>query len=218
MGRKAGVLIAIGGLIAQLMTAQATTQSGPGGTIVYGTPKALLRVAPNGSHKRTLFKGGDVVPQTITVSPSGSKISFLQWVESASHWTLRVTSLSTGRTKKVVPPPVLPYSSTDSLSAGVWSHDGSRLAVNRTLKGLWLVKPDGSRLRRLVKGGTANYSWSSNDSRIAFNRIKGHRGSGPISYFDLRRDKLHRIGPGYRPRWSPTRALVAATTYGSGGR
>ncbi|MBK5228731.1 MAG: hypothetical protein JJE05_09510 [Actinobacteria bacterium] len=201
-----------------LLSPNIAAAKGPGGKILYGTPDALVSAAPDGSNKKILYNADGVVPEPLTVSPDGTKASFLQWVASANHWVMRVVNLSTRSTTTVVPPPALPWSAADDLVAGVWSHDSSKIAVNRSVQGLWTVKPNGKRLTRLIKGGTANYSWSRNDSKIAFNRLKGKTGQGPIYYFDLKTDELHKIGTGYRPRWSPTDDLIAATHYSSGGR
>jgi Tol biopolymer transport system component len=90
-----------------------------------------------------------------------------------------------------------------------WSPDGSRILFMREVPGRWdfyAMKPDGTGLRRLIKGGVndATAVWSPDGSSIAFVGT----GSRNLALYLMRSNGSgrKRIGPDINaawPRWSP---------------
>jgi Tol biopolymer transport system component/DNA-binding winged helix-turn-helix (wHTH) protein len=99
--------------------------------------------------------------QTPTVSPKDTELAYLS--DSGGHGNLWITRLDDGERRQIT----YEQNSTVTMGVPVWSPDGrnivfvsTRNTSNWAALSLWLVNPDGSNLRNIVKevAGWANWS------------------------------------------------------------
>jgi Tol biopolymer transport system component len=122
-----------------------------------------------------------------------------------------------------------------------WSPDGSRVAYQvqtstniqtglraHTTYELWLVRPDGSDRRRLVRGdgdnvddnplysvATGTWAWSPGGRRLAF--VYGPEGAERVRIVDVATGKTRPRGHGWDVSWSPDGRRLAVTVDASHG-
>lgn len=119
-----------------------------------GTPSQNLREAVQITHQT-----GQV--QTPTVAPTDQEIAFLS--DTGGHGNIWISKLKTGETRQIT------FENDPNVALGVpvWSPDGAEITfvtIPRDWQGgtYWLVKPDGSNLRRIVShAGWATWSADS---------------------------------------------------------
>jgi Tol biopolymer transport system component/tRNA A-37 threonylcarbamoyl transferase component Bud32 len=107
---------------------------------------------------------------TPTVSPNGDEVAFL--ADSGGHANLWVSSMRTRELRQIT------FESDPAVAIGVpvWSPDGAWIAFvsskNRTGYdfGVWLVQPDGSNLRNLVKQGLGA-AWSPDGRWLYYTEV-----------------------------------------------
>jgi Tol biopolymer transport system component len=140
---------------------------------------------------------------TPTWSPDGRMIAFVRGShDSHSLWIVDVV---TGRQSHIF---ALPAANP------AWSPDGRTIAFSRpgTLvlaRGIWLIHPDGSGLRRLVKApvtSDGNISWSPNGSTIAFaaSRTEGQAPFVDVGVANVTTGAVWILARGADyPAWSP---------------
>ena len=134
-----------------------------------GVPRLILRSArqvsfPDG-HSALAFAYHPVL------SPDGTRIAYFDGMYDHSH-NLWVANAD-GTKRRVLLDDEL--SDADHIRALTWAPDGEWLAFT-TDASLYLVRPDGTGLRRMVSGGFATapaVQWSPDGSRIAYLRMGG---------------------------------------------
>lgn len=87
-----------------------------------------------------------------------------------------------------------------------WSPDGRWIAYSNTEDndakiGLYLVRPNGKRLHRLVRGAVITMAWSPNGKKVAFTRENGQLGVVGVDGRGLRRVPLQATA--HNVEWSP---------------
>ena len=133
-----------------------------------GAPRLILR-----STRRILFPDGHralAFAYQPAMSPDGTRIAYFDGMFDHSHnlWVVNADGTERG---------VLlddEFSAPGHVRALTWSPDGGWLAFT-TDDGLYLVRPDGTGLRRVVSGnfaaGAPAVQWSPDGSRIAYLRM-----------------------------------------------
>jgi Tol biopolymer transport system component len=134
-----------------------------------GAPRLILR-----STRRVSFPDGRSALAYVyepTLSPDGTRIAYFDGMYDHSH-NLWVANAN-GTKRRVLLDDEL--SDADHIRALTWAPDGEWLAFT-TDASLYLVRPDGTGLRRVVSGGFATapaVQWSPDGSRIAYLRMGG---------------------------------------------
>jgi WD40 repeat protein len=87
-----------------------------------------------------------------------------------------------------------------------WSPDGRWIAYldtedNDAKIGLYVVRPNGARLHRIVRGAVLTIAWSPNGRKLAFTRENGQLGVVGVDGRGLRRVPLH--ASAHNVEWSP---------------
>jgi TolB protein len=173
-----------------------------GRRIAYATPYGFglrLKRADGRGRERVLTRGEDLEPDW---SPRGGRVVFTRVYEAAERSELRIYRRGASR----------------RLTAGsnpTWSVRG-RIAFVRD-GGIWVIRPDGSGLRRIVESGDQP-DWSPNGRRLAFSS----NGFVMTVRADGRRPR--RLRRGSEPAFSPDGHQLAfigprgLTVMGVGGR
>ena len=160
--------------------------------------RGLYRVAADGSAtpRRIAIRAAVRSPAQLTWSPDGSRLAFSEtgWSSIGDLFVMNpdgtdVRRIAVGGT------------------GAVWSPDGSMLAFRtHGIGGTWVVRADGTQLKRLPAGGWAGLSWSPDSKYVAFAGGAGHGTNGDV--FAVRPDGtgltriLHRPGDSYGlPLW-----------------
>jgi Tol biopolymer transport system component len=134
-----------------------------------GAPRLILR-----SNRRVSFPDGHSALAYVyepALSPDGTRIAYFDGMYDHSH-NLWVANAD-GTKRRVLLDDEL--SDADHIRALTWSPDGEWLAFT-TDASLYLVRPDGTGLRRVVSRGFVRapaVQWSPDGSRIAYLRMGG---------------------------------------------
>jgi dipeptidyl aminopeptidase/acylaminoacyl peptidase len=134
-----------------------------------GAPRLILR-----STRRVSFPDGHsalAFAYLPALSPDGTRIAYFDGMYDHSHNLWVANADGTGR--RVILDDEL--SEAGHMRALTWSPDGEALAFT-TDGSLYVVRPDGTGLRRVVSGGFATapaVQWSPDGSRIAYFRTGG---------------------------------------------
>jgi TolB protein len=146
-------------------------------------------------------------------SPDGDRLAFYAEEESGSY--LYVSDADGGGRRRLAEGgdsggPYVPV-------PPAWSPDGSTLAFVRdfgcanrlcTTWEIWLVRADGSGLRRLVTGGREPH-WSPDGRRIAYTGLDGY-----IYVISASGIGRHRLRRGFLPQWSPRGDYISYIRWG----
>ena len=159
-------------------------------------PHTLAVAKADGSDRRIVARAKDLAAYHLlppVASPDGTSIAFSAYT---GGWNLYSLDLTAGST-----PRPLGVSGYDQ----VWSPDGRRLAFNNRGT-LWIVRADGTRLRRLPGIRLPNSrlpSWSPDGQQVAFVRRAGKRINLLVTNLRARTFKV--VARGVTPRrpvWS----------------
>jgi Tol biopolymer transport system component len=134
-------------------------------------------------------------------APNSRRIALvgLNYSEGGTLYITRVGSRATR--------PVARHSSVDDVQDDpAWSPDGRTIAYAENAQsrlGLFVIRPDGTRRRRLTRAPAHNPSWSPNGNWIVFDD-----GQQTI-VTSIDGSRLRRLGPGTDPAWSPDEREIA---------
>src|SRR5262249_41097831 len=112
--------------------------------------------------------------QTPSVSPDDREMAYLS--DENSHGNVWILDLATGATRQIT------TESDPRVTVGlpVWSPNGTYLALVSTRDtpdwgtlGLWLVRPDGSDLKKVVDGISGFPTWSSDGRWLFYTKPSG---------------------------------------------
>jgi Tol biopolymer transport system component len=155
-----------------------------GSEVVYATPKkppgsAIYAVSSDGGAPRLIRRatrrvlGGRVLAgmEHTVLSPDGTRIAYIDGIGDNSHnlWVMNADGTERRLLLDEDEGPGFGAGHVDGLT---WSPDGEWLAFTGE-DGIYLVRPDGSGLTRLVPGsffGEGPVQWSPDGSRIAYRR------------------------------------------------
>jgi Tol biopolymer transport system component len=176
------------------------------GADFYGGDLIVSRA--DGSARRKLPLPPDHWAEHSAWSPHGDALAFTLWRRiprgDSDHLQASIFSMSTGGTglRQVAPDSQDSAWDTDP----VWSRRGV-LAFQRGFPDsgydIYVVRPDGSGLRRVTFRGGESPAWSPNGRRLAFTR--GHDEVQHLYVLDLVNRRLRRVTQrrAYQPEWSP---------------
>jgi TolB protein len=97
-----------------------------------------------------------------------------------------------------------------------WSPNGKLIAFGSGGPDLWTIRPDGTRPRRLTRGGGESPAWSPDGKRIAFMSIRATGRQYDIYVMNANGSGIRRLTSsleedGY-PDWSPDGKMIAFST------
>jgi hypothetical protein len=165
--------------------------------VTSGFPSRIAVIGADGRGRRPFAIGGE--PDW---APSGKALVFRRDVGESA--TILLVQPLRGRPRALVRGPF-----AGGPEGPAWSPDGRWIAYEISSEGgsragLYLVRPDGSRLHRLVRGDVHPFAWSADGKRLAFNR--GFAGDVVVVGVDgggLRRLHLPGVGRVQALSWSP---------------
>ncbi|HEY7829504.1 MAG TPA: hypothetical protein VIC06_02945 [Solirubrobacteraceae bacterium] len=172
--------------------------------IAYADHDGIWTVRPDGSGAHEILRdGGDT--NELAISPDGSTIAYAYNGSASAPAALKLVGIGGGAQRVAFPG----TSHVCGVSYPSWSPDGRWLAFSLCVdkgggeggEGIWLVRPNGRDLHRLVLAG-ASPTWSPDGKWIAFNLFhENAQRNGELSAFV----KIHPDG----------RGLVELTPYAS---
>ena len=139
----------------------------------------------NGTGAKRVHRSG----MQVSWAPNGQQISFEAFSFSAADEGIWTMNLKSGRLQHIV-------SSTTGSEDPSWSPTGRLIVFSRGHQdsadlgpaGIWVIRPDGSGLRRIARGRYWDPAWSTDGSRIVFSNGRsgfekiwtiGANGKGP---------------------------------------
>jgi len=166
-------------------------------------PAGIYELAPGGKPVRISTGWNDGFP---TWSPDGKSVAFDHPTKPTSRNTTCRIVVASGRSSKPIP------GVTADCRGISWGRNGL-IAFNDPKNAFWIVKADGSGLRKILSGGssTLNPAWSPDGKMLAF----GNGVAGGITVVGANGRGLHEItkpslgsGDGF-PAWSPDGKEIA---------
>ena len=152
--------------------------------------QGLVLIDPTGGDKRILTRHRGWRDEEPTWSPDGKRIAFKRTKNEYRSFQIYVKRVTGGRARRL----------TDGRfdENPAWSPDGRLIAFN-SMRGLKVIRPDGSGERRVRRfgAGASTVDWSLDGSRIAFERDR-HVWTARWNGKDKRR-----VVRGSEPDWSP---------------
>ncbi|MBK5228732.1 MAG: PD40 domain-containing protein [Actinobacteria bacterium] len=189
------------------------------GKIVYATPTAIESLAPDGTESELYAVEGHV-PQLLKVSPDGSKVAFLDYIEASGRRMLVVIDLVSGEARTLAGPKFVVQwviGRAGEPEFGAWSNDSSKIAFlsdgGKKRRGLWVVDAGSGKKSRVRAGDVDQPAWNRTDSKLAFTYFKGTTTSQRIGYVSVVDGKFHQVLDKmvlYGPKWSPTKDVLVA--------
>lgn len=183
------------------------------GRLLAFTTKDLWIAATDGRGRRRLERCGSCA--MLDWAPGGKALVFDEWggTDDASRYDIVVQPLH-GKRRRLV------RVHTDDVDGGFpsWSPNGRWIAYiddgNDRPRGLWVVRPNGSRLHRVAAGFGFSYAWSPDGRRLAF--VRGYIASGVSIVDPGGHEKRLRLGVAVAAvAWSPDgRELLLAARAG----
>jgi Tol biopolymer transport system component len=166
----------------------------------------LYSIRVNGSARRALTRNQNGADQGATWSPDGTRIAF--WSERPGGGLfpgLYVMRADGGKQRRLTPRGLAVARDFDAPS---WAPDGTAIAFSGdrgSRRGIWTIRPDGTRLRFLAQSGIGPV-WSPQGDRIAF------AGANGISVVAAAGGRARRLTRGLNdglPAWAPDGRSIA---------
>jgi len=159
-----------------------------------GSGTGIYVVKPDGSGARRIYlAAADDAPLTPAWSPNGAQIAFVPGAPAGGLWVMQANGSKQRRVTPGRGEPLFPS----------WSTDGTRI-VFADRGGLYVVRTNGTGLKRLTTGADTNPVWAPNDSEIVFVRTR--------SLWRMNTDGTHRrrlLANATSPSWSPGATRIA---------
>jgi Tol biopolymer transport system component len=201
----------------------ATRPSVPAGRILFsqtvGEHKDIYAIRPDGRGLRRLTKsqGEAVWPEP---SPDGRQIAYED--DEATRAVIALIDADGGHRRVLTP--------SGFQGQPAWSPDGRWIAFGRDPppgdNGIWLMRPDGSDLRRLTRnpyagaecGCDGDPAFSPDGKRISFVRVRAERrGRGALFVMNRDGSNVRRLtpwtfDPGVNHTWAPDSSLILVSS------
>ena len=174
-----------------------------------GTTIRVIR--SDGTHKRRLigpvsFYGHPAEVSSPSWSPDGRQIAFNVYDNEEFRQQIFIANIDGTHIR-----PLRATFSSWKYDTGPPAWSAAGLIAFSHNNWLWVIRPDGTGLRRLAEGGDDEYSWSPDGGRLA--RSAG----GQIEVIDLATGHQRELECGRFPAWAPTGDKIAFDTLGSCG-
>lgn len=193
------------------------------GAIIFATPTAIMTLAPDGNESELYAVEGHV-PQLLKVSPDGSRVAFLDYIEASGKRMLVVIDLASGEARTLAGPEFSVQwviGRAGEPEFGAWSNDGSKIAFlsdgGKKRRGMWVAEASTGEKSRVRDDADADQpSWNHTDSKLAFSYFKGSQANTSelrVGYVTLGNGRFHKVLEKkvlYAPKWSPTKDVLVA--------
>ena len=186
--------------LAALVVVTAAAAKGPSrnGLIAFvrccGNGTGIYVVKPDGSGERRVYLAtADDAPLTPAWSPNGAQIAYVPGAPAGGLWVMQANGSKRHRVTSGKGEPLSPS----------WSTDGTRL-VFADRGGVYVVRTNGTGLRRLTTGADTDPAWAPNDGGIVFDRKR--------SLWRMNTDGTHQrrlLSNATSPSWSPGATRIA---------
>ncbi|WP_217915670.1 TolB family protein [Miltoncostaea marina] len=211
MTRAALAALLVAGALAAPPAAQAVPASG---TLVavrgHGDDADLVRVAAAGGPVRVIT-GGRGIDGEPSWSPDGRRIAFSRTTDGGRRWEIHAVTADGRRIVRVTRAggfALDPAWSPDGRLIA-FAGDGGRIESTGCSSAVWVVRPDGTGLRRLLRDAYAP-AWSPEGRRLAVTRDDA-RGRPRVLIAPAAGGRARPLTAGAAPSWSPDgRRLVVA--------
>ena len=164
--------------------------------------QGIVLIDPDGTDKTVLTRHRGWIDYAPAWSPDARRIAFTRTTDGYRSFHVYVMSVKGGPARRL----------TDGRfdEDPAWSPDG-RLIAYGSMRGLKLIRPDGSGERRLRRIGEATEpAWSPDGGRIAYAK------DGWVSTANRNGEQRRRVVRGSAPSWSPDGQELAYMPRGGG--
>lgn len=155
------------------------------GTLVYGASDGDIYAIDPVTNASTAIVTGPMIDFAPFFSPDGARLAFVRAEQRTGPFVLMLAGADGTRPRPLSGP-------LTGLELATWSPDGSRIAVTSELGGeptLWILGIDGSTVRLLPSGTTAEYvQWRPNGSELMFRGLTSGPGRPTYGLYVVRAD------------------------------